>query len=111
QLGIAVHAYHDTAGRFPCEDFDPVTKDSQPLRGTTGVRWQQFNLWISLLPYIEQGNQLSGSGAWMLVQGPDTSGNPPGSGSNAGPVKILLCPSRRTTVVGPKTDFAMARQD
>src|SRR5205814_217998 len=32
------------------------------------------------------------------------------SGATAGAIKTLLCPSRRTTVVGPKTDYATAAQ-
>ncbi len=35
----------------------------------------------------------------------------PANGSTAQPVKTFLCPSRRTTVVGAKTDYATAMQN
>ncbi len=104
QLGLALHAYHDVHGRFPVEDYNAKEERLQ-----INPRWHEFSPYVSLLPYIEQGNQLSASkGEWMLVADKDT--NPPRTGSTARPIKTLLCPSRRTTVVGPKDDYAAASQ-
>ena len=77
QLGLAIHNYHDTNGKFP-------------LNGAT-VNGTSISLFTELLSYIEQGNQYAN-----VVSNP----------SNALPVKGFLCPSRRTTDVGPKTDYA-----
>ena len=51
---------------------------------------QTTSVYTMLLPYIEQKNAITGS-----------------AGS---PIKIFLCPSRRTISVGPKDDYAMANQ-
>src|SRR5437868_13141575 len=59
QIGLAIQQYHQTASRYPAEDFNPATKVSQPALGFAGPRWQQFNLWVSLLQYVEQGSQLA----------------------------------------------------
>ena len=50
-----------------------------------------------LLPYIEQQNQVT----------PVSTGGQ----ASAQPIKILLCPSRRTVAVGAKDDYAAARVD
>ena len=80
QLGIGVHGYHDTFLKFPNED-------------NTTVAGSICNLYILLLPYLEQQNQVA------------TAATAPQ------PIKILLCPSRRTVAVGPKDDYAAARND
>jgi prepilin-type N-terminal cleavage/methylation domain-containing protein/prepilin-type processing-associated H-X9-DG protein len=54
----------------------PIDDNSSTTPGT---------LYTSLLPYVEQANN---------------------SPSVAAPVKLFLCPSRRTTDVGPKDDYA-----
>src|SRR5439155_23385286 len=80
--------------------------------GAPAVRWQQFNLYVSILPYIEQGTQLNGQQGFQTVAALNTT-VVPADGQSVGPpntvpgaVKSFLCPSRRTTVVGPKTDYA-----
>src|SRR5262249_61226614 len=45
-------------------------------------------LYAALLPYVEQDNQIP---TWR---------------TNPQPVKVFLCPSRRTTAVGPQDDHA-----
>src|SRR5271165_5527543 len=71
QVGLAVHGYHDVYDRFPNET--PPTGPGGPSL-----------LYVSLLPYLEQGNQLDATG---------TVSSNNGSGM---PIKVLLCPSRRT---------------
>lgn len=82
QLGLGLQSYHDTFKKFPSE-------------GTSSpVTWV-----VRLLPYIEQGplyNQM-----WPLIQ----AGNYAGARALATPLPILLCPSRRDTAVGPKSDY------
>ena len=83
QLGIAIHAYHDTYLTFPYED-----------QGTTPP-WP-----VQILPYIEQQNMYTA----LQIQGNGTLNNP----GAAQPIKTYICPSRRTTAVGAKIDYAGA---
>jgi prepilin-type N-terminal cleavage/methylation domain-containing protein/prepilin-type processing-associated H-X9-DG protein len=48
QLAIAAHVYHDAGGQFPTGVRLPAKVNGKPVGGT--------NLWIELLPYIEQIN-------------------------------------------------------
>jgi prepilin-type N-terminal cleavage/methylation domain-containing protein len=79
QLGLATHNYHDTNGRFP---LDGAVVNGAPL-----------SYYTMILPYVEQDNQYA-----VVVANPKA----------ALPVKIFLCPSRRSTTVGPKDDYAFA---
>jgi prepilin-type N-terminal cleavage/methylation domain-containing protein len=126
QLGLAVQNYHDVINKFPVEDLNLQTFANQgavavnglytgsPAVGPFGAmpqtRWQQYNLFVAILPYIEQGNQLSGTQGQLMLRNSALDKPVPGTGSAAGAIKTLLCPSRRTTVVGPKTDYAVAQQ-
>jgi prepilin-type N-terminal cleavage/methylation domain-containing protein len=106
QLGIAINAYHDAANRFPVEYpyFYPATYPQDP---PVMVQNHLNQLYVSLLSYMEQGNQLNGkpgtdpNDANMLKLNPNGLPNP---------IKGFLCPSRRGTVVGPKDDYATAIQ-
>src|SRR5436309_15960725 len=88
QLGLAIHTYHDTNNKFPTEDWDNGNSRPQgALNGsalwngsagfgpsgtntpglTQATRFQPFNLFVSILPDVEQGNQLNGqTGAWTV---------------------------------------------
>ncbi len=78
QLGYALHAYHDVNGRYPVEDYDLKNQRVQ-----VNPRWHRFSLFVSLLPYIEQGTQLNGhsgdGGEWMLYYPPQPFAGPTGS--------------------------------
>jgi prepilin-type N-terminal cleavage/methylation domain-containing protein/prepilin-type processing-associated H-X9-DG protein len=52
QIGLGLHNYHSTHGKFP-----PMSR-YKPMPGTTasGEQAEKGNLWIYLLPYIEQDN-------------------------------------------------------
>jgi prepilin-type N-terminal cleavage/methylation domain-containing protein len=82
QLGIAIHAYHDTNGSFPFED------------GTTPT-WP-----IQILPYVEQANlynKLAPNGVQVA-----------NANTLATAVKTYLCPSRRDSSVGARIDYCGA---
>ncbi len=84
QLGLGLHNYHDSNQYFPSE-YSPTGTDPAP-----------YNWVLAILPTIEQGNQY----AAIVTNG--------GGVAAAGPVKIFLCPSRRSTSVGAKIDYAGA---
>ena len=48
QLAIAAHHFHDSHGKFPPGVRLPVLVRDRPTGGT--------NLWVELLPYLEQDN-------------------------------------------------------
>ena len=76
QMSLGMHNYHDVHLKFPIDDdFGGAPAN------TTGrpVTW-----FTAILPNIEQGNN---------------------SNAIQAPVKIYLCPSRRTTDVGPRDDY------
>jgi prepilin-type N-terminal cleavage/methylation domain-containing protein len=92
QLGLATHNFHDTFSGFPVE--------SRVISG------RPSSVFTQLLPFVEQQNAIVG------VTPHDSMGNIlPYTVANTGtPIKIYLCPSRRTTKVGGKTDYAFAGQ-
>ena len=81
QVALAAHHYHDATGRFPTGARLPVNVAGTPSGGT--------NLWVELLPYVEQVN---------LYQEWDYRDNRNNviAGRNATQAKviqILICPS------------------
>jgi prepilin-type N-terminal cleavage/methylation domain-containing protein len=82
QLGIAMHALHDSQQVFPYEYQN-------------GPSWA-----VAILPYIEQQNMYQ----QLAVNTAGIATNPGG----AGPIKTYLCPARRSTQVGAKIDYAGA---
>ena len=83
QIGIALHSFHDANGGFPTG----WTPGGGALTSELNVSW-----YVRILPYIEQNT----NPAAALTTN---------SGSVAVPFKGFLCPSRRSTIVGPKTDY------
>ena len=82
QLGLGLHNYHDSNLYFPSEGG---SADPYP-----------YNWVLAILPNIEQGNQYTA----IVTNGGGTAA--------ALPVKVFLCPSRRSTSVGAKIDYAAA---
>jgi prepilin-type N-terminal cleavage/methylation domain-containing protein len=80
QIGLGIHNYHDVNQIFPFED-------------ATYPTWP-----IQILPYMEQ-NALYNN---LIAAG---SGN---AKNVAQPVKNFICPSRRSTSVGARIDYAGA---
>jgi prepilin-type processing-associated H-X9-DG protein/prepilin-type N-terminal cleavage/methylation domain-containing protein len=81
QIALAAHNYHDACHAFPTGWHAPVYVGSIPTGGT--------NLWVELLPYIEQDN------LYRRWDNYDNRNNVAG-GTNAVQaqiIKLLLCPS------------------
>lgn len=83
QIALAAHNYHDKYEKFPTGARPSVTVNGVPTLGT--------NVWVELLPYIEQDNLYR---RWDFA---DNSKNVAGgtNATQAQVVKILLCPSDR----------------
>ncbi len=81
QIALAAHNYHDVAGRFPTGGHISVLVGARPTGGT--------NLWVELLPYIEQDNLYK---RWDYF---DNRTNVAGgkNATQAQVIKILICPS------------------
>jgi len=82
QLGIAFHSYHDANLMLPAEAQLATSTNAPP------------SLFVVILPYVEQA---------PMYQAIQTSGV-----GAAGPVKTYICPTRRSTAVGAKTDYCGA---
>jgi prepilin-type N-terminal cleavage/methylation domain-containing protein len=94
QLGIAMHATHDALNVFP---YEP-NASGNPTTPTVG--WP-----VAILPYLEQGN------LYQLLNVTGGVGTTPGFVNNPAAqaaVKTYLCPSRRSTSVGARIDYAGA---
>ncbi len=81
QLGIAMQSFHDVNQSFPYEDT-----------GTSP------SIFVAILPYIEGGN----------IYNQMVAANGTVNTALAAPVKTYLCPTRRTTLAGAKTDYCGA---
>jgi prepilin-type N-terminal cleavage/methylation domain-containing protein/prepilin-type processing-associated H-X9-DG protein len=83
QLALAAHNYHGNADRFPTGARPSVVVGGVPTMGT--------NVWVELLPYIEQDNLYR---KWDFI---DNRNNVKGGrdATQAQVLKILLCPSDR----------------
>jgi len=79
QMGLACHTYHDANENLP----------SETPKAPGGNAPQSF--YIYLLPYVEQQNAIV-----------DKTGTPATKGT---PIKLFLCPSRRTVAVGSRRDY------
>jgi prepilin-type processing-associated H-X9-DG protein len=91
-LGLALHDYHDTHGAFPGDNGNWGLNGSSLPDGDSYA--------YAILPYIEQGNQAGPAGTagdWnnrVASQRPDIK-----------PIRIYLCPGRRTPLAGPVLDY------
>jgi prepilin-type N-terminal cleavage/methylation domain-containing protein/prepilin-type processing-associated H-X9-DG protein len=90
QIGLGFHLYHDTNLMFPSE--------GGPLNAVTASTGNiKMSFYTQILPYVEQANLYQ-----AITQGTGTTVNP----GAATAVPVFLCPSRRGTNVGPKSDYA-----
>ncbi|HTU20190.1 MAG TPA: DUF1559 domain-containing protein [Gemmataceae bacterium] len=81
QMGLAFQNYHDTYMAFPYE------------RNASGPGGKALSFYVMILPFVEQQNMyntfIASNCNVAVLQ----------------PVKVYLCPSRRSTSVGPKDDY------
>jgi len=90
QIGLGLHNAHDTRGAFP-----PMSRYDGTIAGTNPSQDQgeKSNLWISLLPFIEQDNVYKQSRAPSprnpSIDDPATAANALGSKV----INLYLCPS------------------
>jgi prepilin-type N-terminal cleavage/methylation domain-containing protein/prepilin-type processing-associated H-X9-DG protein len=93
QLALATHSYHGDRGQFPTGTHLVADVGGQPTGGT--------NLWVELLPYIEQDN------LYKRWDRDDPRSNVRGgmNATTARVLKVLLCPAdplpRRVIQVPP----------
>jgi prepilin-type N-terminal cleavage/methylation domain-containing protein/prepilin-type processing-associated H-X9-DG protein len=104
-LGLAMHDYHDTYLMFPSDNqvtasWGPGNNGTQPSSVAPNVPYT-----IAILPYIEQSNQTANALYDGWGGGPQWNIINPATGSGTKPIKIYLCPGRRTTSVGTKLDY------
>jgi prepilin-type N-terminal cleavage/methylation domain-containing protein len=85
QLGIAFHAYYDQNLEFPNEGSATTTFKDSNGNVLAGSGQTAVSFYTLILLYIEQGNQ-----------GP----------ANPQPIPLFICPTRRSTLMGPKDDYA-----
>jgi prepilin-type N-terminal cleavage/methylation domain-containing protein len=87
QIGLALHHYHDTNGRFP-----PAIAEA--TNGAPRVQWQWVSWLARILPYVEQPGLARDMDDAFKKQGslPDPFMNPPHSGL-ATVVPLYRCPA------------------
>jgi prepilin-type N-terminal cleavage/methylation domain-containing protein/prepilin-type processing-associated H-X9-DG protein len=75
QIGLALHNYHDSYGRFPPSldeaIYPPIAAQAwgAPRKG-----WTTYWSWLAyILPFIEQNNLWNEADAWAHIGGGDTS--------------------------------------
>jgi prepilin-type N-terminal cleavage/methylation domain-containing protein len=100
-IGLGLHDYHDTFLMMPMD-----VEGGSSNWGVTPPPSQVppfIPYSVSILPYIEQNNQVAIAAADMWGSAPQWS-NP----AFAKAIKIYICPGRRTTAMGPKLDYGGA---
>jgi prepilin-type N-terminal cleavage/methylation domain-containing protein len=98
--GLGLHDYHDTYLMLPADNGNWQTNGT--LLATGQVQYNGGTYSFAILPYIEQSPQFAAagvdnSGDWndrVASQRPDLK-----------PIKIYICPGRRTTSAGPVLDY------
>jgi prepilin-type N-terminal cleavage/methylation domain-containing protein len=106
-LGLAMHDYHDTYLMFPSDNENtanwnggPGPPMPAPYNTTPNVAYT-----VAILPYIEQTTQIANAYYDGWGGGPQWNITNPATGTQVKPIKIYICPGRRTTSVGPKIDY------
>jgi len=104
-IGLALHDFHDTNQNFPGDADQGNTvvwsSDTNTWNGNSPAPWTPYT--IAILPYIEQGNQMSSMGITLPVAG--WSGAWVNNWNTGTAIKTYICPSRRNVTAGPKVDY------
>lgn len=103
QLGLALHNYHDTFGKFPPSRIEMGQTGQQWTGAATGRRQLNATGWTMLLPYIEQSAMYNkydhnSAAGWSYVYGAYSAGSVAGNPENNWPivsqkVSAFLCPT------------------
>src|SRR5262249_42694649 len=106
QLGLACHNYHDTNSALPSGYVpDPANSSNGQIPWSSGPNAKNDNHFISLLPYVEQGNVYK---LWSFtppgIQNWGTLGPPP-TAPSAYAIKTYLCPAGKVTSAFPYENF------
>jgi prepilin-type N-terminal cleavage/methylation domain-containing protein/prepilin-type processing-associated H-X9-DG protein len=89
QLGLALHAYHDTYRHFPTAyKFLPAPDPTVPFAGAARYGASAF---VLILPYLEQGNVYRRIDMTKAALSPVNM--PPANPAYATPLPVFLCPS------------------
>lgn len=91
QLGLALAAFHDSHRAFPLGQNQRANTTIPPSFPGPGIYPQQSTVFIDMLPYIDQGNQVD---TWQ---------------TNPQPVNAYLCPSRQSTTLGARDDYGFGQ--
>jgi len=93
QIGVGLHNYHSAQGKFP-----PMSRCGDPGKNCADP-YEKSNLWISLLPYIEQDNVYKLSTQGGAIGGPSPRTPSIDNAATAAnslaskEIKMYLCPS------------------
>jgi prepilin-type N-terminal cleavage/methylation domain-containing protein len=104
QVGLAFHDYHDTYAMLPNDAIggpaDGMTWG--PGGPVPSAPAPNVPYTIAILPYIEQANQYPACLSDMWGGGPSWTGT-----NSSKPIKIYICPGRRTTASGAHVDYGL----
>ena len=111
QIGLALHNYHDSYGRFP-----PSLDEGQfPWAPPPNQGWYPNWSWMArLMPFYEQGNLWRQADDWAHIGNGSRSdfhwwpwwGNPPNPALGT-PNKIVICPSEPRNLLVQDEDLGM----
>lgn len=100
QLGIALHNYHDTLGRFPYGAIvAPVGNYWYPT-GVGGEHYR-YSSFAMLSPFLEQTTMFGALNFSFPVYMPDGSISPPNTTILSAQIATFLCPSDEPKIVQP----------
>jgi prepilin-type N-terminal cleavage/methylation domain-containing protein len=95
QIGIGLHNYHSTNGKFP-----PMSRYSNAAQSGTGQE-EKANLWYYILPYIEQ-DAIYKMSPYRNVRNPSIDdGTTAANAFGSKTINIYLCPSDSTNQPAP----------
>ena len=112
QIGIAIHAFHDSSGTLPNMSYcGGGVDDTNPGMQNLWYRFRHIPVAFELLPYVEQGN-LHRQFNHNLGFTNDVTPGLPGGRTNydlttkTGPLSVYLCPSMPVPVNPVYADYA-----
>ncbi len=103
QIGLAMHAFHDSRGLFPKYGFDfpsPIPPNPNPDPANAyGAQTQGWSALAMLLPFVEQGNVTASANINFSSIDPVNLPLPPKTGPANVVINLFKCPTGPDTVV------------